>query len=321
VDPTQRVRLGRTDVDVTRLGLGTAPLGGMFAPVSDASAEETVRTAHDLGWRLFDSAPLYGYGMAENRLGLALAGREAVISTKVGRVLRPAEENDETDIFRQTPPLRPVFDFSEEGVSESLASSFERLGVDRVDVVHIHDPDDHYEPALKHALPELVRMREAGTIAAVGAGMNQTRMLCEFAEDGQFDCFLVAGRYSLLDPSAATKLLPMCLERNIAVICGGVFNSGVLASGGTYDYAPAPPDVLERTRRLTGVAARHDVPLKAAAIQFPLGHEAVTCVVVGARTGAEVEENDAMFRFEIPAAFWEDVRREGLIPDDIPVPL
>lgn len=322
MDPLERVSLGRTDVVVTRLGLGTAPLGGLFDPVSDNAAEETVRRAHDLGWRFFDTAPLYGYGMAETRLGRALASDEdSVVATKVGRLLRPVEADDGPDIFRDTPPERPYFDFTEDGVIDSWRSSLERLGLERVDVLHIHDPDDHYADAIGRAFPALARLREQGAISAVGAGMNQTEMLCRFASEGDFDCFLVAGRYSLLDPSAATRLLPLCADRGIAVICGGVFNSGVLASGATYDYAPAPPEVVARTQRLEALAARHDVPLKAAAIQFPLGHPAVTCVVVGARTGAEVAENDAMFRFEIPAAFWEDVRREGLLPDDVPVPL
>lgn len=325
VDPTEKVPLGRTALEVTRLGLGTAPIGGMFEAVSDADAAATVAAAHELGWRLFDTAPLYGFGLAESRLGAALARvprDDLVISTKVGRLLSedaPSARAGE-GIFRGAPDLVPHFDFSAEGVMRSLEESLERLGTDRVDVVHVHDPDDHYEEALAGAYPALTRLRAEGVIGAVGAGMNQTQMLCRFAVDADFDCFLVAGRYTLLDPSAATELLPLCAERGIGVVCGGVFNSGILASGDTYDYAPAPPEVASRAQRLGEVCERHGVPLKAAAIQFPLAHPAVTCVVVGARTADEVRECDAMLRTEIPGRVWSDLRAEGLIGDQVPVP-
>lgn len=325
MDPIERVRLGSTDVEVTRLGLGTAPLGGMFAAVSGEEAERTVRRAHELGWRFVDTAPLYGYGLAEQRVGRVLRTLprgEMSVSTKVGRLLRPVTETDRPGerIFKDAPALMPHFDFSADGVVRSLRSSLERLGTDRVDVLHVHDPDDHGDEALASAFPALTRLRAEGTIAAVGAGMNQTAMLCRFAREADVDCFLCAGRYTLLDPSAADELLPLCAERGIAVICGGVYNSGVLAAGRTYDYVPASADVRERARRIEAVCGRHGVPLKAAAIQFPLSHPAVMCVVVGARSPEEVDENDRMFRHEIPPALWSDLRDEGLIPGSVAVP-
>jgi aryl-alcohol dehydrogenase-like predicted oxidoreductase len=323
MDPTQRVPLGRTHLAVTRLGLGTAALGGMFEPVSDVRADATVTRAHELGWRFIDTAPLYGHGLAETRTGATLAKLprdDIVVSTKVGRVLEPSNGDEKDSIFKEVPPFVPRFDFSAEGVFRSHADSMERMQLNHVDVVHIHDPDDHYEDAIAHAFPALALMRDKGAIGAVGAGMNQTEMLCRFASDADFDCFLVAGRYTLLDTSASIDLLPLCAAREIAVICGGVFNSGVLASGDTYDYASAPAEVRDRVRQLERVCGRHDVPLKAAAIQFPLGHPAVTCVVVGARSPNEVEENDAMFRFDIPGALWSDLQSEGLLPAHVPTP-
>jgi len=205
----------------------------------------------------------------------------------------------------------------------SFEESLDRLGVDRVDIVYIHDPDRHYAEALGGAYRALDRLRSEGTIAAVGAGMNQGEMLARFARDAEFDCFLLAGRYTLLDQTGLTELRPRCQEKRIAVIAGGVYNSGILANpgpGATFNYAPAEPAVLERTRRLDAVCRRHGVPLKAAAIQFPLGHPAVVSVVIGSRSIAELDENIAMFRSNIPAALWDDLRREGLISATAPAP-
>ena len=314
MDPAERVPLGNTGIDVTRLGLGTAPLGGLYHEVSDADAQATLLRARELGLRFVDTAPLYGSGLAERRLGAVfpqLSG--TVVATKVGRVLEPSEEPDGESIFKGTPALRPRFDFSAPGVLRSYRSSLERLGIDRVDILHIHDPDDHYEQAVAEAFPALAKLRADGDISGVGAGMNQTQMLCRFAVAADFDCFLVAGRYTLLDQSAADEFLPLCAERGIAVICGGVYNSGVLSGGTTYDYAPVSAAVAERVRRLEAVCVRRGVPLKAAAVQFPLRHPAVTCVVVGARSAREVEENVLMAGFEIPQVLWGDLRDDGLI--------
>jgi aryl-alcohol dehydrogenase-like predicted oxidoreductase len=307
MNPRETVTLGRTDVTVTRLGLGTAPLGGLFSEVADEQAHATLLRAHELGLSFFDTAPLYGLGNAETRLGRALPHLPAsTIATKVGRVLDPGHVGDDF-AFKGTPDVVPRFDYSAPGVLRSYKESLERLGADRVDVVHIHDPDDHHDQAVNEAFPALARLRADGAISAIGAGMNQTQMLTRFASEADFDCFLVAGRYSLLDRSAADDLFPLCLHKNITVICGGVYNSGVLSGGTTYDYAPAPAKIRQRVRQLEEICGRHGVPLKAAAIQFPLTHPAVTCVVVGARSPEEIEENVRMFEFDVPDALWRDV--------------
>jgi D-threo-aldose 1-dehydrogenase len=217
-----------------------------------------------------------------------------------------------------------VFDFSYDGVLRSVEESLARLGLDRIDILHIHDPDEHYEAALTGAYRALDRLRAEGTIRAVGAGMNQAEMLVRFARAADFDCFLLAGRYTLLDQSGLAELLPLCAERGIAIIIGGVYNSGVLADphgdGATFNYRPAGMRLLERARRLDAVCARFGVPLKAAAIQFPLGHPAVSVVLNGARSVAELEENAAMFRTPIPPELWAALKAEGLLPEGVPVP-
>lgn len=221
------------------------------------------------------------------------------------------------------PPLNPVFDFSAEGVLRSVDESLERLRLDRIDVVHVHDPDDHYEAALTQAYPALDRLRGEGAIGAIGAGMNQVEMLVRFAREADFDCFLVAGRYTLLDQTALPQLLPLCRERNIAVIVGGVYNSGILVDpkpGATFDYRPALPSWLERAQKLRAICDRHAVPLMAAAIQFPLAHPAVASLLVGARSKTELEENLDLLALPIPAELWTELRSEGLLPEEAPVP-
>jgi D-threo-aldose 1-dehydrogenase len=308
----KRVALGRTGLQVTQLGLGTAPIGGLFQAVSDEQAVATVERAWELGLRFFDTAPLYGHGLSESRLGRALAGKprdEYVLATKVGRLLRPGSGHDPSqgDIWHGVPDLTPVRDYTRDGALRSLEESLERLGLDRVDIVHIHDPDDHHDEALAAAYPALDELRSSSAIRAVGAGMNQSAMLARFAGEADFDCFLLAGRYSLLDQSGARDLLPACLERGIAVIVGGVFNSGLLAGGATYDYSPAPAQMFDRARRLGEICAAYAVPLKAAALQFPFRHPAVTSVVVGARSPREIEECVALFELELPHELWGDL--------------
>jgi D-threo-aldose 1-dehydrogenase len=329
MDPTQRVRLGRTPLSVTRLGLGTAPLGGLFEPVTEEEAWATVERAYMAGLRFFDTAPLYGHGLAERRLGQVLQLKprsEFVLATKVGRLLRDWAPSDATQyhrgepFYKDAPPLNPVFDFSYDGVMKSVDESLERLGLDSIDVLHIHDPDRHFDEALSGAYRALNRLREQGTVGAVGVGMNQAKMLVRFAHEANIDCFLLAGRYTLLDQIALQELLPVCVERNIAVIAGGVYNSGILASGTTFDYIPAPPELIMRADRLNVACARHSVPLKAAAIQFPLGHPAVAAVLIGCRSPVEVDENVRMFRHKIPVDLWEDLRRERLIQEDAAAP-
>ena len=333
MDPFAVTRIGTTDIEVTRLGLGTAPLGGFPDALSADVAVETVRTAVADGVRLFDTAPLYGHGRAERHLGAVLPGIERdsfTIATKVGRLLRdvplgPAAAAWEGEsLYRgDIPPVNPVWDFSGEGVRTSLEESLERLGLDRVDIVHIHDPDEHWEQAIGEAYPALAELRGAGVIRAVGAGMNQSEMLARFAREGDFDCFLLAGRYTLFEQGALDELFPVCAERQVSIIAGGVYNGGLLANPGpgiTYNYIPAPPEIIDRALRLQAVCERHGVPMRAAAIQFPLAHPVVAAVAIGARTPAEQRENEELLRLPIPSDLWAELRAGGFVRADAPVP-
>ncbi len=318
--------LGRTRLSVTRLGLGTAPLAGLFEAVPEDQAVAVIERSWEAGIRFFDTAPLYGHGLAEIRVGKVLRHKpreEFTLASKVGRLLRADAPPEPGQSFRGTPPVNPVFDFSYDGVMRSVDESLERLGLDRIDILHIHDPDDHYEAALNGAYRALDRLRSEGVIGAIGAGMNQAEMLTRFAREADFDCFLLAGRYTLLDQVALKELLPECVERGIAIIAGGVYNSGILADpkpGAHYDYQAAPAALLERAQRIRDVCARHHVPLKAAAEQFPLGHPAVTCVVVGCRSVSQLDESIAMFELAIPPAMWEELKHEGLLAPETPTP-
>jgi len=318
------VALGRTRLSVTRLGLGTAPLAGLFEAVPEEQALAVIERSWEAGIRFFDTAPLYGHGLAEIRVGKALRHKpreEFTLASKVGRLLRADVPPEPGQSFRGTPPVNPVFDFSYDGVMRSVDESLERLGLDRIDILHIHDPDDHYEAALNGAYRALDRLRSEGAIGAVGAGMNQAEMLTRFAREANFDCFLLAGRYTLLDQVALKELLPVCLEKGVAIIAGGVYNSGILADpkpGAHYNYQVAPPELVERAQRIAAVCARHGVPIKAAAIQFPFGHPAVTSVVVGCRSVAQLDESIAMFELAIPPAMWEELKHEGLLAPETP---
>jgi D-threo-aldose 1-dehydrogenase len=317
MNPTANVQLGRRGVTVTQLGLGCAPIGGLYEPVSETDARAVLDAAWEHGLRLFDTAPLYGSGLSERRVGAALRERprdEFVLSTKVGRLLRTGGQPDA--VYEGALPLEPVFDFSFDGVLRSLDESLERLGLDRIDVVYIHDPDDYFDEAMAGAYPALERLRAEGVVRAIGVGMNQSEMLARFARETDIDCLLLAGRYTLLDTSGLDELLPVCLERGVAVVAGGVFNSGALVGNAHYDYAPAQPAVLARVSRLAEVCARWEVPLAAAAVQFPLGHPAVACVLVGCRSSTEVDDDVALLELEVPAGLWKELQAEGLLPGE-----
>lgn len=320
-----RVRLGSSAVEVTRLGFGAAPIGNLFTAVAETEAAATVDAAWQAGLRFFDTAPLYGHGLSERRLGAALRARprdEAVVATKVGRLLDAHVVKDD-DGFVDTPPVGWRYDFSYDATLRSLDASLKRTGLDRIDVLHVHDPDDHAEDALRGAFPALRKLRADGVVRAIGAGMNQSALLARFVREADVDCVLLAGRYTLLEQPALADLLPLCVARGVSVIAGGVFNSGLLAdpsSRATYDYHPAPPAQVEHAQHLAAVCARHGVDLKAAALRFPLAHPAVACVLTGARSAAEVAENARLFAAPIPLALWDDLRRERLLGDDVPTP-
>ena len=328
MDPLKKVQIGKTSLQVTRLGLGGAPLGGLFEDVQGEAAVATIHRALELGINFFDTAPLYGHGKSEKWMGQGLAGIPSdsrVLATKVGRVLDPVALGTlEKDEFDNPAPFKPVFDFSYDGVMRSFNDSLKRLQVDRIDILHIHDPDNHYEQAIKGAYPALDQLRREGRIAAVGAGMNQAEMPARFAREGNFDCFLLAGRYSLIDHTGLKELLPLCIEKKISIIIGGPYNSGILATGAKpgakFNYADAPPEILERVSKVEEICDRFQVPMKAAALQFPLAHPAVASVIPGARSVAELEENFRLISHPIPGEFWAELRAKGLLPEEAPVP-
>jgi D-threo-aldose 1-dehydrogenase len=287
------------------LGLGTAPLGGLYEAVDEETAHEVVERAWQRGIRFFDTAPYYGSGLAERRLGRALHGRrrdEFTVSTKVGRLLRPGASG-----WAGGPELEAYFDFSYDAALRSLEQSLERLGLDRIDIALVHDPDDHPDEALAGAYRALRRLREEKVVRAIGFGMNQTKLLCRFAREADADCFLVAGRWTVLDRSAGVELLPLCAERGIDVIAGGVFNSGVLAGGATFDYGALPEEVVVRVRKLRAICAGHGVPLTAAAVQFPAREPVVSTILVGCRSAREVDEDADLAELGLPAALWDDL--------------
>ncbi|MEV4751791.1 aldo/keto reductase [Streptosporangium sp. NPDC049248] len=309
-------------MQVSRYGFGAAPIGNLFSEVGEDVARAAVDTAYEAGIRLFDTAPHYGLGLSERRLGAALADRPRdsyTLSTKVGRLLVPAEGpfgRDEQG-FDVPADLRRVWDFSRDGVRRSLEESLARLGLDAVDIVLIHDPDDHWEQAVGEAYPALAELRDQGVVKAIGVGMNQAGMLARFVRETGVDMVMLAGRYTLLDQSGADELLPLCAGRGVSVLAAGVFNSGLLAThdpSGTYDYAPAPGPLLERARRIAAVCDRHGVTLPQAALAFPLRHPAVATVVVGARSATEVTRNAALTAKPVPETLWTDLTAEGLIP-------
>lgn len=324
-EPTDRVPLGRTGLPVTRLGLGLAPIGGLYAEVGDAAARATVDAAWEAGLRLFDTAPLYGHGLSERRTGAALRERprgEFVLCTKAGRNLVPGEHAEQA-FWAEDSGLVPVFDYSRDGVLRSIEDSLARLGLDHLDVVHIHDPDRHWDDAVSGAAKALAELRDQGVVKAVGAGMNQSAMLAAFVRAGAVDVVLLAGRYTLLDQSGGEDLLPLCEREGVGVILGGVYNSGLLAEPSpesTFDYARVSPEVLARAVAMRDVCARYDVPLRAAALRFSSAHPAVSSTVVGARSPEEVTDNVAMARHAIPADLWHDLKREGLLGEKALVP-
>jgi len=312
--PADRVRLGRTALEVTRLGLGLAPIGGLYSAVSEEAARATVERGLRHGLRLFDTAPLYGHGLSERRAGMALKARprsEFVLSTKVGRLLVPGSEGAQPIWAGLPEGIVPSFDFSYDGVRRSFEESLARLGLERIDILHIHDPDDHFDEAMSGAFQALSDLRADGIIGAVGAGMNQAEMLARFAREGDFDCFILAGRYTLLDRSGLDELLPLCGERGIAVIAAGVYQSGLLADprpGASDNYEPVQMQRLKRALELQGICAEFGVPLRAAAVQFPFSHPAITSVIVGVRSPEEVDDAVAMMSHPVPDALWERLK-------------
>ena len=314
----RRRRLTGTGVELTEIGFGASVIGNLHRETSPDDAAAAVAAAWSAGIRYFDTAPHYGLGLSERRLGAALSGypRDTfVVSSKVGRLLvdNPAPRGVDSEGFAVPDTVRRKWDFSRDGVLRSIDASLARTGLDRLDLVYLHDPDDHWRQAADEAMPALADLRDQGVIGAIGAGMNQSAMLTRFVTDTDVDVVLVAGRYTLLDRSAGQDLLPAAQRQGVSVLAGGVFNSGLLAApdrAGTYDYQPAPPALIARARELQAACERFGVPLRAAAARFPARHPAVAGVLIGARSPAEITDAIAWWAAEIPAGLWDALDAE-----------
>jgi D-threo-aldose 1-dehydrogenase len=318
-------RPARRGVALTELGLGAAQFGNLYRVTTDEEVRGAVEAAWTAGVRYFDTAPHYGLGLSERRLGAALAGRDRddfVVSTKVGRLLVDTPENaDRLDDggFVVPASTRREWDFSRDGILRSFEGSLDRLGLDRVDVVYLHDPDDHWEAASTTGIETLVELRDQGVIGAIGAGMNQTGMLAEFIRRCDVDLMMLAGRFTLLEPGALDDLLPLALERGVGIVAAGVYNSGLLSSprpapDAKFDYLPAPPELIARADAIADVCERFGVTLPEVAVAYPLRHPAVVSVVLGMRTAGQVASNVDRYGVQIPAALWDALEAEGLVP-------
>ncbi len=329
--------IGRTGLHVTPLGFGGAPFGNLFAPVAEADAGGTVETAWSKGCRFFDTAPYYGFGLSERRVGDVLRGHKRddfVLSTKVGRLIQRGANTDPiASQFHTLMPFHVVFDYSYDGVMRSVEGSYQRLGLDRIDILLLHDlgEAEHgkelpriFKGAMEGGYRALEELKRAGQIRAIGMGVNEVGICEEAMRHGDFDCFLLAGRYTLLEQGGQEELFPACRRKGVSIILGGPFNSGILVRAGqadaTYNYAAVPPEIRTRVEKLLEVCRAHDVSLPAAALQFPLANPVVASVIPGARTPAEAASHWEMLAAKIPAAFWAELRERKLLHPGVPVP-
>jgi len=315
----QKVGMKRVDLELSRLSLGTAPLAGLFTSVDISESDQLINTALDSGINYFDTAPLYGHGLAEERLGriLGKVSKPFVLQTKVGRVLNWVEKADPVPWFPDADPhIQPVFDYSAEGIKRSFNESLERMGVDHIDIALMHDAENHIPQAINSAYPVLADLKRQGIIKAIGIGINFCDAAIEIMKNVDLDIALLAGRYTLLDQSAQNKLLPYALERKVDITIGGVFNSGVLADpkpGATFEYLPASDEVIAKAQAIGAFLNNLGIPLTAAALQFPLRHPAVTSVLTGSRNSKELLSNIADFDLDLPADIWTQLEDAGLI--------
>jgi D-threo-aldose 1-dehydrogenase len=332
-----RRALGRTGLQASVLGFGTAPLGDLFLQLDDETAIATAERAFELGVNLLDTSPLYGYGLSEHRCGTALRRvprQDVVLCTKVGRWMDPFHQPENRAGFVGGQSHRPVVDYSYDGTMRSVEQSLLRLGTDRIDLLLIHDVDvwthgaavieDRFREAMAGAYVALDKLRSEGVVAGIGIGVNEADMCVRFAQAGTFDVMLLAGRYSLLEQPALKEFLPLAQRQGLAVLLGGVFNSGILAtgpiSGAKYNYQDAPPEILARVAEIKRVCDAHGVALPTAAVHFALGHPAVASVVLGAHSPQEVERNAAALTTKVPGALWADLKAARLLDADAPVP-
>lgn len=337
MDITQPRRIGSTELQSTALGFGSAPLGNRFRTLTEQACHDLVDDAWDRGIRLFDTAPMYGYGLAENRLGTALRGRprEAyLLSTKVGRLLRPAaQQPPDDDMWSGVPPMRVHYDYTYSGAMRSIEDSLQRMLTDRIDIVLIHDCDRYghgadqpavFEQAMSGAARALMELREQKVVGAVGIGVNEADVCLAAAQHGGFDVFLLAGRYSLLEQDSLSDLMPVCVDQGISLLLGGVYNSGILATGAiegaNYNYAPASSEIIDRVRHIETICATYQVPIAAVALQFVLAHPAVASVVVGASSLGQQARNLEAANLHLPEAVWSELVAAGIIRSEAPLP-
>lgn len=330
---------GRT-LSFSEIGTGTAPLGNLYDAIDEATAQETLAAAYAAGSRYFDTAPLYGFGLAERRLGTFLRNQRAddiTLSTKAGRLLKVGrrDPNLQPAQWFDVPSREIVYDYTYDGIMRSFEASMERLGVDRADILYGHDIDVFTHKSQDAAMActrqfldsghkAMLELREAGHIDAFGLGVNEWQVCQYVAERAEIDLFLLAGRYTLLEQEALETMLPLCEQRGIGVVIGGPYNSGILATGakpGAYfNYVPAPPEILERVAKIEKVCAAHGVGLREAALRFPLAHPAVVSIIPGSTTPEQIADTVRALKADIPPAFWQDLKREGLVRRDAPVP-
>ncbi len=330
----EKRRVGRTDLHVTTLGLGTATMGGSRIPITRAEGEAIVTAAWEGGVRYVDTAPFYGVGAAEHRVGDAMRERprdEWVLSTKTGRLLRPKTSNAPSADGRLSPmPFEVVYDYSYDGIMRSVEDSYQRLGLAKIDILYVHDIGvyQHGVEANAHHLKTLREsgykamdeLRRTGVVSAIGLGVNEKEVILDVMEFGDWDVFLLAGRYTLLEQGPLDDLLPQCVARGASIVVGGPLNSGILAGRDTWNYATAPVEIAERVKRIEAVCDSHNVPLPAAALQFPLAHPAVCAVIPGPRNAAEFNANLPLFTHKVPSSLWSDLKSAGLLRQDAPVP-
>ena len=322
-----------TSRELPSLGFGGAPIGGLLSDVDAASATAALEAALEGGVGYVDTAPFYGFGKSERLIGDVLRGRDdVVLSTKVGRLLKPGLPDDPASMGWPAPlPFHPVYDYSYDGVMRSYEDSLQRLGLDRIDILYLHDigafthsdPEEearHFEQAMTGGYRALDALRQAGDVSAVGIGVNETEVSLRALDRGDWDVFLLAGRYTLLEQTALNPFFTQCAQQKVNVVIGGPFNSGVLVGGKTWNYANAPDDVVKRVARIKRVCTAHNVALPVAALQFPLAHPVVASIIPGTRSEREQHELFSWWSTEIPSALWADLKAEGLLDPSAPTP-
>jgi D-threo-aldose 1-dehydrogenase len=332
-------KFGRLGFDITDMGFGAAPIGNFLRPIGEAESEAMITRAWDAGMRYYDTAPYYGHGLSEARIGQYLRWKprhEYVLSSKVGRVLEPARRKDiDFKPWVDGLPFKPRFDYSYDGTMRSFEDSLQRMGLEYIDILFIHDADVfthgagmqkvYYKQAMDGCYRALIKLRDQGLVKAIGVGVNNWEVMLDFMKEGDFDTLLVAGRYTLLEQDSLNELLPLCERRGTALVIGGGFNGGILATGtvpgAKWNYAPAPDHIVKKVKGIESVCARYKVPLAAAALQFLLAHPAVASHVPGTRNVAQMEQNIALITHPIPVELWQDLKTQGLLHQDAPVPL